>query len=148
LNDERGATAEALQAIGRDLAATVEAALRGTARSIVKPASAQAEAIRQAMERLDATAAAMGRIGTLIEQSSGTLEQKLDRMIAAQEAIPAASGGPDSSRQLQEVTQDVAVATRAAREALEAIAALSERMKLDQLGPAPAPAASLAGWPA
>lgn len=148
LDEERGATAETLQAIGRELTRTLDAALRGTARSIIKPVSAQTEAIRQAAERLDTTAAAMARVGTLIEQSSGTLEHKLDRMVAAQEAMPAASGGADSTRQLQEMTQDVAVVTRAAREALEAIAALSERVKLHQPGAVAAPAASLAGWPA
>ena len=148
LDEERGATAETLQVIGRDLAGTLDAALRGTARSIMKPVSAQTEAIRQAAERLDATAAAMARVGTLIEQSSGTLEQKLDRMVAAQEAMPATAGGADAGRQIQDMAQDVAVVTRAAREALEAIAALSERMKLDQLRAAAAPAGVLAGWPA
>jgi hypothetical protein len=152
LNDERGATADVLRGIGRDLAGTLDTALRGTARSIMKPVSAQTEAIRRAAERLDATATAMAHVGTLIEQSSGTIEQKLDRMVAAQETMPAPGGGDaEASRQIQGLAEDVAVVTRAAREALEAIAALSERMKLDQLRAAAAvpaaPSGGLAGWP-
>src|SRR5690606_27979923 len=52
LSDERGATAEVLRGIGRDLAGTLDTALRGTAQSIMKPVSAQTAAIRQAAERL------------------------------------------------------------------------------------------------
>lgn len=147
MNDERAAAAEVLRGIGQGLTGELDRALRTTARAVMKPATSQTEAIRKAAERIDATTAAMERVGTLIETSSRTIEQKLDRLVTAQESATGhAAAGDDAgtASALRGAAQEVVAIAGSARTALDAIAALSSR--LDQEGARRAAAAEPGGW--
>lgn len=130
LSDERDAAATLLRSIGQDLTGQLDTALRTATRSIVRPLSVQSETVRKVIERIDAAAEAMARAGSVVEQSTGALGQKLD-LLAASPAGPKDGGGSAG------VAEDIAAIARASREALESLAALS-----DQLKQAPRPPAS------
>jgi hypothetical protein len=122
LSDERTAAAELLRSIGQDLTGQLDTALRTATRTIVKPIAAQSDAVRKVIERIDAAADAMARAGSLIEQSTGALGQKLDRLVDTPGALQGGSGSAATAA-------DVAAIARASREALESLAALSDQLK-------------------
>ncbi len=121
---DRPAAIAATQDTGR-LPGVDAAALQELRRSL---SEGLAGAIGQAAERIDGSAAAMTRIGMLLESASGTIDQKLDRLVAAQEARPATPAAANGQLPAETV-EEVASVARAAREALDAIAALSQQLR-------------------
>lgn len=122
LGDERTAAAELLRSIGQDLTGQLDTALRTATRTIVKPIAAQSDAVRKVVERIDAAAEAMARAGSQVEQSTGALGQKLDRLADMPGALPGGSGPAAAA-------EDIAAIAKASREALESLAALSDQLK-------------------
>jgi hypothetical protein len=97
------------------------AAMEGIA-AVLQPLATQAEAVRQVAERIDAAAEAMARAGSMVEQSTGALGQKLDRLADMPGALPGGSGSAAAAA-------DIAAIAKASREALESLAALSDQLK-------------------
>jgi hypothetical protein len=122
LSDERTAAATLLRSIGQDLTGQLDTALRTATRTIVKPIAAQSDAVRKVVERIDAAAEAMARAGSLVEQSTGALGQKLDRLADTPGAMQGGSGSVAAA-------EDIAAIAKASREALESLAALSDQLK-------------------
>ena len=90
--------------------------------AVLQPLATQVEAVRHVAERIDAAAEAMARAGSLVEQSTGALGQKLDRLADAPGALQGGGGSGAAA-------EDIAAIAKASREALESLAALSDQLK-------------------
>lgn len=123
---DRPVASAAAQDSGGVLAGAEAAALQELRQSLTE---GLAGAIGQAAERIDGSAAAVSRIGMLLESASGTIEQKLDRLVAAQEARPPAAATAANGQLPAEAAEEIAAVARAAREALDAVAALSQQLR-------------------
>jgi hypothetical protein len=124
--------------------AQLAAATGATAPAPQLAAAGLSESIDRAAARIDSSASAMTKVGSLLENVSTVIEQKIDKLVAAQQA-----GGAGNGQMSQESLQDVAAATRAAREALDAVAALSQQLRSEAPRLAAQPdmvSADLHGW--
>lgn len=125
LSDERAAMASQLAGIGQQLGARIDNAVEAAAQALARPLEAQAEAVRQMVERLQAVAAAMAETGNELVQSNRSIRQELERLTSAQQ--PAASDNGAAATEL-------AALARLAREGVESLSAMSRELKQQATG--------------
>lgn len=120
LSDERAAVASQLAGIGEQIGARIDGAVDAASRALARPLEAQAEQIRQLVERLQSAAATLAETGNELVQSNRAIGEGLERLSSAQQ--PAAG---DTSAAVSELT----ALARLARESVESLAAMSRELK-------------------
>ena len=128
LRDERSAAVALLRSTGEEITGQLDTTLKSAARSIVRPLSVQAEAVRKMVEHIGTTAATLARSGSVIEQSVGAMEQQLVRLATTPQPLPGTVTADGGTVDIAALVQPLATQAEAVRHVVERIDAAAEAM--------------------